>query len=86
MLIYLSVYLSAIINFIYFPLLKLKKYKFMIIALLASIFVNLVFLYFKVNFTIETPVIGLILSQLTVLFLFLFSLNEKEITFHSSSK
>lgn len=86
MLIYLSVYLSAIINFIYFPLLRLKKYKSIITVLLSSISVNLLFLYFKINFTVETPVIGLILSQLTIIILLLFSLNEKETTFYSSSK
>ena len=84
--IYFSMVMTAIINFLYFPLYNDKRYLRIICIISISIFVNIVYLLINNAFKIHTPSIGLILSQLTIFILFLYSLNEKKVSIHSSSK
>ena len=85
-IIYFSMIMTAVINFLYFPLLNDKRYLRIISIISISIFVNIAFLLINNVFKIHTPSIGLILSQLTIFILFLFSINEKKVSIHSSSK
>ena len=84
--IYFSMLMTAIINFLYFPLLHDKKYSRIIYIISISIFVNLAYLLVNDEFKIHTPSIGLILSQVTILVLFLISANEKKASIHRTSK
>ena len=85
-IIYFSMLMTAIINFLYFPLLNEKRYSRIICVISISIFVNIIYLLTNNVFKIYTPSIGLILSQLTIFILFLISINEKKVSIHRSSK
>ena len=78
--------MTAIINFLYFPLLNDKRYLRIICIICISILVNIAYLLINDVFKIHTPSIGLILSQLTIFILFLISINEKKVSIHRSSK
>ena len=85
-IIYFSMVMTAIINFLYFPLLNDKRYLRIICIICISILVNIAYLLINDVFKIHTPSIGLILSQLTIFILFLISINEKKVSIHRSSK
>jgi O-antigen/teichoic acid export membrane protein len=85
-LIYISMVMTAVSNFLYFPLYKDRRYSRVIFVTGLSVLVNIAYLFLNEEFQITTPSIGLILSLLVIILLFLISINERKVSIHSTSK
>lgn len=85
-IIYITMVMTAVINFLYFPLYKDRRYARIIFVTGLSVVVNVAYLYFNEKFEITTPSIGLILSQSVVIILFLISINERKVSLYSAVK